>query len=81
MYMYIRLNKKIKLFYRLNCNCFLCLHARRFNKILHIFILNPWKNVISLVELKESNYKGTKDVNRMRQVMINRKSDFDKKNN
>jgi hypothetical protein len=32
-----------------------------------------------MVEIRESNYKGTKDVSRMRQVMIERKSDFDKK--
>jgi hypothetical protein len=37
---------------------------------------NPWDVVIANIELKESNYKGTKNVSRMRDVIINRKSDF-----
>ena len=37
---------------------------------------NPWEKVLENVELKESSYLGTKDVARMRQVMIGRKNDI-----
>jgi len=36
---------------------------------------------MSLIEIKESNYKGTKNIERMRQMIIARKSDYDKKVN
>ena len=37
---------------------------------------NPWEKVAETVEIKESNYKGTKDISRMRNVIISRKSDI-----
>ncbi len=40
---------------------------------------NSWNKVMSLIEIKESNYKGSKDVNRMRSIIISRKHDWDKK--
>lgn len=36
---------------------------------------NSWDKVIDNITLKESEYKGTKDVSRMRNVIINRKND------
>ena len=36
---------------------------------------SPWEKVIDNITLKESEYKGTKDVSRMRNVIINRKND------
>lgn len=37
---------------------------------------NPWEKVVQNIEIKESDYKGTKDVSRMRTVILNRKGDF-----
>ena len=37
---------------------------------------NPWEKVVENIEIKESDYKGTKDVSRMRTVILNRKGDF-----
>jgi hypothetical protein len=37
---------------------------------------NPWEKVVENIDLKESGYKGTKDVSRMRQVILGRKGDF-----
>lgn len=37
---------------------------------------NPWEKVVENIEIKESDYKGTKDVSRMRAVILNRKGDF-----
>ena len=39
-------------------------------------IKNPWSKVVQNIEIKESDYKGTKDVSRMRTVILNRKGDF-----
>jgi hypothetical protein len=41
---------------------------------------NPWEKVIDHIDIKESNYKGTKDVSRMREMIIQRKNDYSKKN-
>ena len=37
---------------------------------------NPWERVVSMVELKEGNYPGTKSVARMRQSILGRKNDI-----
>jgi hypothetical protein len=37
---------------------------------------NPWEKVVENIELKESDYKGSKDVTRMRSVILTRKSDI-----
>ena len=37
---------------------------------------NNWEKVLSLVELKEGNYPGTKNVTRIKQSMIGRKNDI-----
>lgn len=37
---------------------------------------NPWEKVVENIELKESDYKGSKDVARMRSVILTRKSDI-----
>ena len=37
---------------------------------------NNWDKALSLVELKEGNYPGTKNVSRMKQSMIGRKNDI-----
>ena len=37
--------------------------------------LNVWEAVVENIDIKESDYKGTKDVNRMKEVIINRKND------
>lgn len=37
---------------------------------------NPWQKVVDNVELDSGKYIGDKDVSRMRQVMISRKSDM-----
>jgi hypothetical protein len=39
---------------------------------------NPWDTVISNITMKDSEYKGTKDVSRMRTSIINRKNDLNK---
>ena len=37
---------------------------------------NPWERVCENIDLKESDYKGSKDVSRMRNVILVRKSDM-----
>lgn len=37
---------------------------------------NPWEKVVENIEIKESEYKGSKDISRMRNVILNRKNDF-----
>lgn len=37
---------------------------------------NPWERVVENIEVKETDYKGTKDVSRMRNVILGRKGDF-----
>ena len=44
-------------------------------KLLKEGKLNPWEAVVENIDIKESDYKGTKDVNRMKEVIINRKND------
>ena len=39
---------------------------------------NPWERVISNCDMNSSSYPGGADVTRMRQAMINRKSDITK---
>ena len=43
--------------------------------------INVWERVCKNIDLKDSDYKGTKDVTRMREVIINRKNDFNSNNN
>jgi len=38
--------------------------------------INPWDKVVENIQLKESDYKGSKDVSRMRSVILTRKGDF-----
>jgi hypothetical protein len=44
-------------------------------KLLKEGKLNVWEAVVDNIDIKESDYKGTKDVNRMKEVIINRKND------
>ena len=37
--------------------------------------VNPWENVVENITMKESEYKGSKDVSRMRAVLLSRKND------
>lgn len=37
---------------------------------------NPWDKVIENIQLKESDHKGVKDISRMKNVILQRKSDF-----
>ena len=37
---------------------------------------NPWEKVVENIALKDSDYKGSKDVNRMKNVILTRKNDF-----
>jgi hypothetical protein len=37
---------------------------------------NPWERVVENIEIRESDYKGTKDVSRMRSVILTRKGDI-----
>jgi len=37
---------------------------------------NPWEKVVDNIALKDSDYKGTKDVTRMKNVILTRKNDF-----
>lgn len=39
---------------------------------------NPWEKVIEHITIKESDYKGTKNVSRMRNVLISKKNDMKK---
>ena len=36
---------------------------------------NPWETVVENIAVKESEYKGSTDVSRMRTVIISRKND------
>ena len=42
---------------------------------------NPWEIVSDNISMKESEYKGTKDVSRMRAVIVSRKNDNVNQNN
>ena len=42
---------------------------------------NPWEKVIENISMKPSEYKGTKDVTRMREVIIGRKNDLNNQSN
>jgi hypothetical protein len=37
---------------------------------------NPWEKVVENIEIRESDYKGTKDISRMRNVILTRKGDM-----
>ena len=41
-----------------------------------LYAKNPWQKVIDNVEVDSGKYIGDKDVSRMRQAMISRKSDL-----
>ncbi len=45
-------------------------------KLLKEGKLNSWENVAENIAMKDSEYKGSKDVKRMREVIINRKNDI-----
>ena len=45
-------------------------------KILTEGKINSWEIVVENIEMKDSEYKGNRDINRMREVIINRKNDF-----
>ena len=36
---------------------------------------NSWENVVDNISIKESEYKGSKDISRMRSIILNRKND------
>ena len=36
---------------------------------------NSWENVVDNISIKESEYKGSKDISRMRSVILNREND------
>lgn len=38
--------------------------------------LNPWDKVIEHIQLKESEHKGSRDISRMKSVILQRKMDF-----
>jgi hypothetical protein len=40
---------------------------------------NPWDRVVEHIDIKESNYKGVKDVSRMRETIIGRRNDYREK--
>ena len=42
---------------------------------------NPWEKVIENISMKPSEYKGTKDVTRMREIIIGRKNDLNNQSN
>ena len=44
-------------------------------KILTEGKINSWEIVVENIEMKDSEYKGNRDINRMREVIINRKND------
>jgi hypothetical protein len=44
-------------------------------KLLKEGKLNPWESITENIAMKDSEYKGNKDVKRMREVIINRKND------
>ena len=48
-------------------------------KLLKEGKLNSWEAVTEQIAMKDSEYKGSKEVQRMREVIINRKNDL--KNN
>lgn len=41
---------------------------------------NPWEKVLENISIKESDYKGTKNVTRMRSVIVARKNDYSQQN-
>ena len=38
--------------------------------------INPWESITEIIAMKDSEYKGSKEVKRMREVIINRKNDI-----
>ena len=38
--------------------------------------INPWESITEIIAMKDSEYKGSRDVQRMREVIINRKNDI-----
>ena len=55
---------------------FICLDDKNNRNLIKDGKKNPWEKVVENIEIKESDYKGTKDVSRMRTVILNRKGDF-----
>ena len=45
-------------------------------KLLKEGKLNPWEAVTENIAMKDSEYKGSRDISRMREVIINRKNDL-----
>ena len=50
-------------------------------KLLKEGKLNPWEAVTDNIAMKDSEYKGSRDVSRMREVIINRKNDIKENGN
>ena len=50
-------------------------------KLLKEGKLNPWEAVTENIAMKDSEYKGSRDVSRMREVIINRKNDIKENGN
>ena len=47
-------------------------------KLLNEGKINSWENIIENITMKDLKNKGSRDINRMREVIINRKNDFKK---
>ena len=50
-------------------------------KLLKEGKLNPWEAVTENIAMKDSEYKGSRDVSRMREVIINKKNDIKENGN
>lgn len=54
--------------------------ARNNKNVREIYLfsknLNPWDRVVEHIDIKESEYKGSNDVKRMRDVILTRKQDY-----
>ena len=48
-------------------------------KLLKEGKLNPWEAVTENIAMKDSEYKGSRDISRMREVIINRKNEYVKR--